>query len=301
MIHTPHEIVHAHSLPSSPPSQALLHIQARNCRDIPFDHVLRRLHLRKELRIANDARRVLHLAARLIQPRDDPYNSPLEHIRQIRDPIEAHPARPLVHDFHQPKARPAHEIVGVVARQDDLVLRLDGVDLLGNLDDHVLALFQARREGRLHVGLFLEDEGGEQRDDFFGREVGQHVFEDELGEDELVGAVDLACDFALELHTRAVVDEAEVFEHEDALLVVWEELQVLVGHELAELEDVLFDEPFVVAHGEVLDEGGAGEAVRGVDGCAVLCTELDGVADLNFLDACKPVVFVPLGRAPILA
>ena len=115
------------------------------------------------------------------------------------------------------------------------MLRLDGVDLLGDVDDHLLALGEARRQRRRDVGLLLEDEGGEERDDFGRREVGEHVFEDELGEDELVGAVDLAGDFALELHARAVVDEAEVFEHENALFVVGEELQVLVGHELPEL------------------------------------------------------------------
>ena len=43
-----------------------LHIQTRHSRDIPLNHLLTRLHLREQLRIPNNPRRILHLAARLI-------------------------------------------------------------------------------------------------------------------------------------------------------------------------------------------------------------------------------------------
>jgi hypothetical protein len=34
----------------------------------------------------------------------------------------------------------------------------------------------------------------------------------------------------------------------NSLLVVWEELQILVGHQLAQLGDIFFDQPLVMAH-----------------------------------------------------
>ena len=48
-----------------------------------------------------------------------------------------------------------------------------------------------RRDNRLDVGLLLEDEAGEERDDFFGVVGGKGVFKNELREDELVSGVDL--------------------------------------------------------------------------------------------------------------
>lgn len=38
----------------------------------------------------------------------------------------------------------------------------------------------------------MEDECGEECDDFFGFVFGEDVLEDQLGEDEFVGGVDLA-------------------------------------------------------------------------------------------------------------
>ena len=43
-----------------------LHVQTRHRRNIPLDHLLRRLHLLVQLRVADDARRILDLAARLV-------------------------------------------------------------------------------------------------------------------------------------------------------------------------------------------------------------------------------------------
>jgi hypothetical protein len=70
---------------------------------------------------------------------------------------------------------------------------LDLVYLLRDLDDGGDAPGEGGGKRGLHVGFLLEDEGGEERDDFFGRVVCENVFEDEFGEDELVGGVDLNC------------------------------------------------------------------------------------------------------------
>jgi len=121
------------------------------------------------------------------------------------------------------------------------VVGLALVYLLGDLDDGFHPFFEIPGEVGYHVCLFLEDKGGEEGHDF-GRVVGcEDVVEDELSEDELVGRVDLAGYFPFQLHAGAVVDEVEVLEDLEALLVVGEELEVLVGHELAELRDVFFD------------------------------------------------------------
>ena len=68
---------------------------------------------------------------------------------------------------------------------------LHALDPVGDRDDGLAALLEPGRDERLDVGLFLEDEGGEERDDFFGRVGPEGVLEDELGEDEFVGGVDL--------------------------------------------------------------------------------------------------------------
>ena len=108
---------------------------------------------------------------------------------------------------------------------------LRGVDALGDRDDGGFAALEFRRQRGFAVGLLLEDEGGEQGDDFLWLVVGEDVVEDEFGQDQLVGGVNLAGDFALELDAGFAVDEAEVLEHGDALLVVREECEILVGHQ----------------------------------------------------------------------
>ena len=52
----------------------------------------------------------------------------------------------------------------------------------------------------------------------------------------------------LEFDARMLIDEAEILQDFDALLIVWQQLQVLVRHELPQLRDVFFDEPFIMAH-----------------------------------------------------
>ena len=52
-------------------------------------------------------------------------------------------------------------------------------------------MLELRWNDRFAVGLLLEYERGEERDDFFGVVVGKGVFKNELREDELVSGVDL--------------------------------------------------------------------------------------------------------------
>ena len=68
---------------------------------------------------------------------------------------------------------------------------LHALDPVGDRDDRLAALLEPGRDERLDVGFLLEDEGGEEGDDFFWRVGAEGVLEDELGEDELVGGVDL--------------------------------------------------------------------------------------------------------------
>jgi len=60
---------------------------------------------------------------------------------------------------------------------------LEVVHALRDGDEGFDALFEGRGEVGRGIGSFLEDEGGEEGDDFFGLVVCQDVFEDELGED----------------------------------------------------------------------------------------------------------------------
>ena len=73
------------------------------------------LHFGEQLWIPNNPRGILHLPTSLIQPRDNPYNRALQHVRQIRDPVERHSPCPFKYDFYKPKARLAGEVIGVVA------------------------------------------------------------------------------------------------------------------------------------------------------------------------------------------
>ena len=52
-------------------------------------------------------------------------------------------------------------------------------------------LFELRSQERLRLGLFLENKAGEKGDHLGGLVVGKDVVEDQLGQDELVGRVDL--------------------------------------------------------------------------------------------------------------
>lgn len=63
------------------------------------------------------------------------------------------------------------------------MLGLETVYFFREADDGRFALFEARGQGRLDVGFFLEDEGREEGDDFFGLEVCEDVFEDQFCED----------------------------------------------------------------------------------------------------------------------
>jgi hypothetical protein len=73
----------------------------------------------------------------------------------------------------------------------DLVLVLDTAELLGDVEDDLLALGKLLRDDGLAVRLFVEDEAREQRDDLLGRKGRERILQNELGEDELVGRVDL--------------------------------------------------------------------------------------------------------------
>jgi hypothetical protein len=87
-------------------TQCCSHVQAGRKHHIPPDQLPRLLHFLVETRIPNKPRRTHHLPARLIQPRHNSHNRPFHHVRQIRDSIERHPPRPLVHNLHEPEPRP---------------------------------------------------------------------------------------------------------------------------------------------------------------------------------------------------
>jgi hypothetical protein len=138
---------------------------------VPFDKFLTRPHFLKQYGIANNPRRILNLPARLIQPRNHPHNRALHDICQVRDAIEAHSPCPLVHNFDHAEARLGHEVVAVVRGEDNLVQGLDLVDFFGDFDYGGGAALERGGEGGFGVGFLLEDEAGEEGDDFFGRVV----------------------------------------------------------------------------------------------------------------------------------
>lgn len=135
-------------------------------RNVPFNQLLTRPHFLEQRRVANDSSRVLDLAARLVQPRDDADYRALHHVRQIRDAVERHAAGPLVHHLDHAEPGLADKVIGVVCRQDDLVQRLDLVDLLGYLDYLGDTALKACGESGLDVSLLLEDECGKEGDYF---------------------------------------------------------------------------------------------------------------------------------------
>lgn len=168
-----------------------LHVQRRCKNHIPLDQLLRLLHLRVQRRVAHQLGRILDLATRLVQPRDGAHNRPLHHVRQVRDAVEGHPLGPLIYDLGKPEARLAGEVVRVLAGLDDLVQHLEVIDLLRDSHDRFLALLQAWGQCGLVVGLFLEDKGREEGDDLFGLKFGQHVLQNQFGENKLIGGVNL--------------------------------------------------------------------------------------------------------------
>lgn len=135
-------------------------------RNVPFNQLLTRPHFLEQRRVANDSSRVLDLAACLVQARDDADYRALHHVRQIRDAVERHAAGPLIHHLDHAEPRLADKVIGVVCRQDDLVERLDLVDLLGYLDYLGDTALKACGESGLDVSLLLEDECGKEGDYF---------------------------------------------------------------------------------------------------------------------------------------
>ena len=138
-----------------------LHIQRSNCGDVSLDHFLASLHLRKELRITNDAGRILNLSTRLVQSRNNPNNCTLKDIRQICDVLETHTSCPLIHYLHESESRPRYKVVGIIGGENDLVVCLSLIDLLGNFDYGLHASLEIAGKVGDHVCFLLEDEGRE--------------------------------------------------------------------------------------------------------------------------------------------
>ena len=117
-----------------------IHVQRSHGGNVPLDHLLTRLHLGEEGRVADDAGRILDLAARLVKTGDCAHDGPFEDVGEIGDQMERHAPGPLVHDLDESEARAADEVVRVRARQDDLVLDLERVDPLRDRYDRVSSL-----------------------------------------------------------------------------------------------------------------------------------------------------------------
>ena len=86
--------------------------------------------------------------------------------------------------------------------------------------------------------LLGEDEAAEKTGTLLRRKSVEGTVEDKLRKEQLVTSADLARDTAFEEHCRVLVDELELLEHVDALLVVGDELEVLVGDRQLEECDV---------------------------------------------------------------
>ena len=71
------------------------------------------------------------------------------------------------------------------------MLDLEMVDFLGDGDNGLSAFLQMRGQCGYGVGLFLEDEGGEEGNNLFRGELGEDVLEDKFCQNELVCRVDL--------------------------------------------------------------------------------------------------------------
>lgn len=85
-----------------------------------------------------------------------------------------HALCPLIHDLNEPSL----ERTELLPR--DLVPLLRALDALRERVDRREPLLQLRRDDWLDVRLLLEDEAGEERDDFFGLVCGERVLEDEF-------------------------------------------------------------------------------------------------------------------------
>jgi hypothetical protein len=110
------------------------------------------------------------------------------------------------------------------------------IDFLGDVDDGFAAPNETFCKVRLVVGLFLEDEAGEEGDDLFGLEaecslaivpefamgysLRQDILQNQLGEHQFVRRMNLACHLALELHSRVTVNELQILQDFCSLLVV---------------------------------------------------------------------------------
>ena len=189
--------------------------------DVPLDLCLSVLHLLEQPRVSDDARGIADLLTRLVESGDDSDDRPLGHVCELRDLLERlkrgegtskggevssllsqddtrqgrgresetttdHPLRPLVHRLRQPELERHRKVI-----MRHLRSVLHPPNLLCDVEDDAFAFLEPGWEVRLDVGFLLEDKAREEGDDLFGRVVGEDVFEDELGEDELVGGVDL--------------------------------------------------------------------------------------------------------------
>ena len=80
------------------------------------------------------------------------------------------------------------------------MLRLESIDFCGYLDDGFLPFLEAWGQGGFNVCLLLEDEGGKERYDLFGLEVGENVFEDQFRKYEFVCRMDLRLGSGMNRH-----------------------------------------------------------------------------------------------------
>ena len=151
---------------------------------ITLDPCLRILHLFEKSRIANNPRCIPNLATRLIQPRDNAYDSALGHIGELGDLLETCPLRPLPYDLAKTEIESARPPVPSPTRKiGNLPPVLYPPYTLGDRQDRIPPLFEHRSELRFVVRLFLENEGGQERGYFFwcvGREC---ILQDEFGKD----------------------------------------------------------------------------------------------------------------------
>lgn len=161
--------------------------------DAPFDEFLTSPHLLEQSRIPNDPGCVFDFPARLVQSSHHPHYGAFHDICQIGDAVERHATGPLVHHFDHAKSGLANKVVGVVGRQNDLVQCLDLVHFFRDLDNLSDTAFQAGGQSGCDIRLLLKDKCGEECHDLF-RFVGcEHIFEHQLGQDELVSGMDLVC------------------------------------------------------------------------------------------------------------
>lgn len=76
-----------------------LHVQRCDSGYVPFDHLLRALHLCEELGISYDPCCILNFSTSLVQSGDDTYNRSFQNVSQICNSVERHSSRPFIDDF----------------------------------------------------------------------------------------------------------------------------------------------------------------------------------------------------------